>query len=546
MGRSAVRAPRRRSIITGFHRSGTSMTAQAAQRCGLALGPVLMPAGPSNPDGHFEDWDVVELHEQILSEAGSYWLHTGSLPPVRERHFAAMRRIAAQRDERHEVWGFKDPRACLFLDAWRAVIPDVTVLGLVRHWSLCLESLRDRHAAEIALEPALAREHLRLWLEPRRALASWAVHNRALLDQARRAPSRVHLLRHEDALEPRLLLAALSRLPGLRCESLENLGVRIGLARPRAPLPTWVPADLVASLEALWAEVVDVARSPSNSRANSAGTVYRPSVDEVPPPAKLESESPREVAAIPLEELIAAAENRLASRDLDEAERLARECVLRDPWMGEHHVRLGTCLLQKGSIPDAEISVLRGIALGPQRPFFWARLAAVCQQALRFDEARRHLDRAIQMNRGQVWFWIQLSELEQRAGSHSASVDAARTAAELDATSVAARIRLHDALIRSGRTSEAAEVLAGARARFPDNDHLALRETRLSWLTGDRGDARRRHRERMIANLALVEKGLAADPALQIGDEGQRADLRARLAKIREAPGAPSPPSDAR
>ena len=54
-------------IIAGFHRSGTSLVSQLLHRAGLFLGYDLMGASFSNPHGHYEDIEVYDLHEQILT-----------------------------------------------------------------------------------------------------------------------------------------------------------------------------------------------------------------------------------------------------------------------------------------------------------------------------------------------------------------------------------------------------------------------------------------------------------------------------------------------
>ena len=60
-------------IIAGFHRSGTSLVCQLLHRAGLFLGDELLGATFSNPNGHFEDAEVVELHERILADNGRTW-----------------------------------------------------------------------------------------------------------------------------------------------------------------------------------------------------------------------------------------------------------------------------------------------------------------------------------------------------------------------------------------------------------------------------------------------------------------------------------------
>ena len=61
-------------IIGGFHRSGTSATARLLHRAGLFLGYELLEALPSNPYGHFEDREVVDLHRHILNGNEQTWL----------------------------------------------------------------------------------------------------------------------------------------------------------------------------------------------------------------------------------------------------------------------------------------------------------------------------------------------------------------------------------------------------------------------------------------------------------------------------------------
>ena len=60
-------------IISGFHISGTSLTAQYLHRAALNLGGKRMGANPSNTDGHFEDCDIVALHKDMLAANQRDW-----------------------------------------------------------------------------------------------------------------------------------------------------------------------------------------------------------------------------------------------------------------------------------------------------------------------------------------------------------------------------------------------------------------------------------------------------------------------------------------
>ncbi len=60
-------------IITGMHRSGTSLVAQAFCRAGLYLGDQLKSPRDSNPDGLFEDEDFIGFHDDILAANQMRW-----------------------------------------------------------------------------------------------------------------------------------------------------------------------------------------------------------------------------------------------------------------------------------------------------------------------------------------------------------------------------------------------------------------------------------------------------------------------------------------
>lgn len=85
-------------IVAGFHRSGTSLVCQLLHRAGLFLGYDLLEAAFSNPHGHFEDTEVLNLHRQILADNGKTWLVSKPfLPVVIEPHWQRMERIIQRR-----------------------------------------------------------------------------------------------------------------------------------------------------------------------------------------------------------------------------------------------------------------------------------------------------------------------------------------------------------------------------------------------------------------------------------------------------------------
>ena len=176
-------------IVAGFHRSGTSATAQLLHRAGLFLGDELLEALPSNPYGHFEDKEVVALHHQILADNDMTWLvDEPFVPVVDERRWQQMRQLVECRNTEHRLWGFKDPRACLFLALWKYLLPNAKVLLVYRHFSGSTYSLARRHSALLFSGTISGFLHRRFWEEPDLALRMWLTYNKALLAFARANP----------------------------------------------------------------------------------------------------------------------------------------------------------------------------------------------------------------------------------------------------------------------------------------------------------------------------------------------------------------------
>jgi hypothetical protein len=126
-------------IVTGMDRSGTSWVASAMQASGVFMGERLYGAGRGNPFGHFEDEDFLQFHVDLLNEINYEGLHKyglATLPPQEipiseEKTQRALKLI--ERRNPYKLWGFKDPRAVLFLDFWKQLMPDIKVICLYRH-----------------------------------------------------------------------------------------------------------------------------------------------------------------------------------------------------------------------------------------------------------------------------------------------------------------------------------------------------------------------------------------------------------------------------
>jgi predicted O-methyltransferase YrrM len=166
-------------IITGMHRSGTSLTASFLQTLGVNVGDRLYAADRANQKGYFEDVDFLELQRQVLqascdrNEPGwSDWGWTES-EQLNRANFANYREPAqaliATRANSQTLWGWKDPRTSLMLDFWHDLLPQARYLLVYRFpWDVADSILR--------LHEPIFQAH------PDYAIRTWRFYNQQLLD----------------------------------------------------------------------------------------------------------------------------------------------------------------------------------------------------------------------------------------------------------------------------------------------------------------------------------------------------------------------------
>jgi GT2 family glycosyltransferase len=203
-------------VVTGMHRSGTSLAASFVAALGVDMGERLLPADAVNPRGYFEDVDFLELDRRLVrsctpeGEAGHPdWGWTVSERFDRSRLDAgrpAARALIAARAEARR-WGWKDPRTTLLLDFWDDLLGDARYVLLYRFpWEVA-DSLQR-------LQTDLFLAH------PEYAYRIWSFYNRHLLDFHRRHRER-SLLVSVDALvgQPAQLEALVEDRFGLKPRS---------------------------------------------------------------------------------------------------------------------------------------------------------------------------------------------------------------------------------------------------------------------------------------------------------------------------------------
>jgi len=130
-------------IITGMHRSTTSLVTQWLQRCGLFIGERFIGSDPENIQGQVEDFDFLQMHEHLLKKR--HYSTNGLIDrPVRQLTWDEVERLKAlveARNKEHQEWGWKDARTCLFLDVYERILPFAFYLIIVRDYTATLNSM---------------------------------------------------------------------------------------------------------------------------------------------------------------------------------------------------------------------------------------------------------------------------------------------------------------------------------------------------------------------------------------------------------------------
>ncbi|MGF1492045.1 MAG: glycosyltransferase [Microcoleaceae cyanobacterium] len=164
-------------IITGMHRSGTSLTASLLQRLGVNIGEHLIESDAGNIRGHFENADFVQYHQSVLQANGFDRL--GCVVQPRPVQLTDDQIKAAQnlilRNQTQVLWGWKDPRTTLFLELWRQLIPISYYVFVYRSpWEVVDSFYRRATDAEILEHPEVAIE---MWLHYNREILNFYQQN---------------------------------------------------------------------------------------------------------------------------------------------------------------------------------------------------------------------------------------------------------------------------------------------------------------------------------------------------------------------------------
>jgi hypothetical protein len=139
-------------VITGMHRSGTSVIAGILNIAGMFIGRPgsIMKVNEDNPKGYFENLKVRAVNEIILEHYGLDWKSTASLPQdwhnskFAEKLSRKVKFILNREFFGKKKWGVKDPRFCLTLKFWEKLFPGMLLVVVKRSDREIISSLEKR------------------------------------------------------------------------------------------------------------------------------------------------------------------------------------------------------------------------------------------------------------------------------------------------------------------------------------------------------------------------------------------------------------------
>ncbi|MEG4203478.1 glycosyltransferase [Microcoleus sp. Pol7_A1] len=167
-------------IVTGMHRSGTSLTASLFQEVGVDIGKKLVGPADGNVKGHFENVDFVEFHKSVLRSNGIDELGCTfeKTIPVAAEYVEIAKRAIDQNQQTHKHWGWKDPRTTLFWDFWLTLLPEANFICVYRSPWEVVDSLYRRGTDVSLLQ------------NPEMAVKMWVHYNQKVLELYERFPDR--------------------------------------------------------------------------------------------------------------------------------------------------------------------------------------------------------------------------------------------------------------------------------------------------------------------------------------------------------------------
>ena len=142
-------------LILGMHRSGTSITTKIIVSMGYSVGLSEMPAAADNPDGFYENWRLVDCHDNYLTSHHLSWDRPWPIPEGFGKDTDLLNDVLGIIHNEFPVekpWIIKDPRITLLKDLWISALKEINrplyIINLLRNPEDVAASIYNRNGID--------------------------------------------------------------------------------------------------------------------------------------------------------------------------------------------------------------------------------------------------------------------------------------------------------------------------------------------------------------------------------------------------------------
>lgn len=258
-------------IILGMHRSGTSLMAQWMHKCGLFLGHRLMTGNEHNAEGHYEDLDFHDFHEEIFR---SYQVSYGGLKKVplfslNEYQSTKLKSIIDFKNSLKKQWGWKEPRTNVFLEHYEGILPNAYNLITFRSPLSVIDSLIRREKKEFGKKkkPFITRVKYGLFrsgyekkieeMYLEHFLDSWIQHNECLINYIEKKPKHSYrVVNYDKLLQNSAIVISWLQKAGFDLQDVPFIEVFNDKLLTKTPVKSYnLPVEKLAKAEEVYARL---------------------------------------------------------------------------------------------------------------------------------------------------------------------------------------------------------------------------------------------------------------------------------------------------
>ena len=136
-----------------------------------------------NRKGHFEDNRIVQLHSNAIKKElpkSKGWVVSKNINLTFDQvERLELKALLKSYETKFDLWGWKDPRAVLFLKCWKEIVPDLKVLMVWRSIDEVIASLIKR---------SILSESKNTKINLFDAIKTWQVYNEKIIEFHRAFP----------------------------------------------------------------------------------------------------------------------------------------------------------------------------------------------------------------------------------------------------------------------------------------------------------------------------------------------------------------------